>query len=152
MIQATSVNGKYIGFVNIFNEEFEPLIYNPDGINHKNFNEKQVNQLKTSRREIIKPDDMTKEKQAWGMIIPVYENKEKKNRINVFKLLTQGVIYGKKTGIVCTSLKKKEHGKIMEELSLEDKGNTKDEYCNKIAIELYKINRMTILPIYKPII
>jgi hypothetical protein len=84
-------------------------------------------------------------------MIPVYENKEKKNKVNIFKLLTPGVIYGKKTGIVCTSLHKKEHSKFFKDLSLVDTKNTKDTYCNKIAAQLYKIKRMTLLPIYKPV-
>lgn len=151
-IQSTSLSGKYVGFVNIFNEDFEPLIYNADGINHKNLNDKQIQQLKQSRKEIVKPDDMSMEKQAWGMILPIYKDKDKRIKINVFKLLTSGVIYGKKTGIVCTSLKKKEHKKIIDELKLLDEKNTKDTYCNKIAIALYKVNRLSLLPVYKPII
>jgi len=141
---------KYIGFINIFNEEFEPLLYNNDGINHKNFNPKQIEILKSNRKLLIKPDDLTNEILPWGLMIPIYENKEKKNKINIFKLLTPGVIYGKKTGIVCTSLQKKEHSYFFKDLSIEDGKNTKESYCFKIATKLYKINRLTLLPEYKP--
>ena len=142
---------KYIGFVNIFNEEFEPLLYNDDGINHKLLNQKQLQQLISNRKLIEKPDDFTKETKPWGLIIPVFADKEKNTKINVFKLLTAGVIYGKKTGIVCSSLKKEEHNSIFKQLNLYDDGkNKKYSYCNKIAIELYKINRISILPEYKP--
>jgi len=141
---------KYIGFVNIFNEEFEPLLYNQDGINHKSLNPKQLETLKSNRKIIKSPNDLMNETLPWGLMIPVYENKEKKNKINVFKLLTPGIIYGKKTGIVCTSLHKKEHSKFFKDLSLEDIKNTKESYCSKIAAKLYKLNRITLLPVYKP--
>jgi len=141
---------KYIGFVNIFNEEFEPLLYNQDGINHKSLNPKQLETLKSNRKIIKDPNDLMNETLPWGLMIPVYENKEKKNKINVFKLLTPGIIYGKKTGIVCTSLHKKEHSKFFKDLSLQDAKNTKESYCSKIAAKLYKLNRITLLPIYKP--
>ena len=143
-----------MGFVNIFNEDFEPLLYNyDDGINHKSLNLKQTQQLKSNRILIKPPDDFTKETKAWGLIIPTFADKEKKLKINTFKLLTADVIYGKKTGIVCSSLKKADHLTILNDLGLDpnaDKKNTKFTYCNKIAIELYKINRISILPEYKP--
>ena len=142
---------KYIGFVNIYNEEFEPLLYNEDGINHKNFNPKQLDLLKSNRLLVNKPDDLTKETLPWGLVIPIYEDKEKKNKINTFKLLTPGIIYGKKSGIVCSSLKKNEHSKFFKDLSIKDGKNTKESYCFKIASKLYKINRLSLIPDYKPV-
>ena len=143
-------DNKHIGFINIFNEEFEPLLYSPDG-NYKNFTPKLLETLKSNRILKKKPDDLTKETISWGLMIPVFEDKEKKNKINVFKLLTTGVNYGKKTGIVCTSLQKKDHSKIFIEMGLPDtEKNTKESYCFKIAVELYKQNRLTLLPEYKP--
>ena len=145
---------KYLGFINIFNEDFEPLLYNYDNnTNHKSLNQKQLTQLKSNRIFIQKPDDFMKEIKPWGLIIPSFIDKDKKNKINAFKLITPDVIYGKKTGIMCSSLKKSEHLTIFQQLNLnafEDKKNTKFTYCNKIAIELYKINRITIYPEYKP--
>jgi hypothetical protein len=145
-----TTNEKYIGFVNIFNEEFEPLIYNPDGKNHHSFNKKQMEYLISNRNLVKPPEDFTQEKYAWGLVVPVTDPENKKNKINVFKLLTPGIIYGKKTGIVCTSLQKNEHSKILTDLGIEDIKNTKTSYCNKIAIELAKRNRLSILPEYKP--
>lgn len=143
-------DNKHIGFINIFNEKFEPLLYSPDG-NYKNFSVKLLETLKSNRILKKKPDDLTKEIVSWGLIIPVFEDKEKKNKINVFKLLTTGVNYSKKTGIVCTSLQKKDHSKIFTEIGFADtEKNTKDSYCFKIAVELYKLNRLTLLPEYKP--
>jgi len=142
---------KYVGFVNIYNEEFEPLFYNQDG-NHKNFNPKQLDLLKTNRKLIVKPADLSGETLPFGLMIPIYESKEKKNKINVFKLLTPGINYGKKSGIVCTSLQKKEHSKFFKSLDLsEESKNTKESYCFKIASKLHKINRLSLLPDYKPI-
>jgi len=142
---------KYVGFVNIFNEEFEPLIYNEDGINHKNLNIKQLEQLKKNRRLIKKPIDLKMETLPFGLIIPKFIDKEKTNKINVFKILTAGVMTGEKTGMVCQSFKKKDHSKMFKDLGLEDNKNNKETYCNKLAVELYKKNRMILLPEYKPI-
>ncbi len=147
----SNVHDKYIGFVNIFNEDFEPLLYDKEG-NHMSLNQKQLTQLKSNRKYIQKPVDFMKEVKPWGLIIPMVE-KETKIKMNTFKLLTPGVIYGKKTGIVCSSLKKGDHITILKQLNLPlDTGgkNTKFTYCNSIAIELVKINRMTLLPEFKP--
>lgn len=153
-IPSIPTTNKYLGFINIFNEDFEPLLYNyDDGINHKSLNQKQIQQLKSNRILIKPPDDFMKETNAWGLIIPTFADKEKKLKINTFKLLTADVIYGKKTGIVCSSLKKADHLSILTQLGLDpyaDKKNTKFTYCNRIAIELYKINRISLLPEYKP--
>ncbi len=150
-IPLVASSNKYIGFVNIFNEEFEPFIYGDDG-NHKYLNQKQLQQLISNRKLIQKPVDFTKETKPWGLIIPILD-KEKKNKMNIFKLLTTGVIYGKKTGIACSSLKKHEHEEILQQLNIgpnKDGKNTKETYCNAIAIELFKNNRISILPEYKP--
>ena len=40
---------KYIGFINIFNEDFEPLLYNNG--NYKSLTPKQLEQLKSNRKE-----------------------------------------------------------------------------------------------------
>jgi hypothetical protein len=143
-----SVN-KYVGFVNIFNENFEPLLYN-DG-NYKNLNDKQHTQLISNRKQIVIPD-LSKEKLPWGLFIPVYVDKEKKNKINVFKLLTVGNVVGKKTGIVCTSLQKGQHSQLFNDLMLKLDKPTKDTYCKEISNQLYKIGRITLLPVWKPTI
>lgn len=149
-VPSITTNDKYIGFVNIFNEEFEPLIYNPDEKNHHSFNKKQIEQLISNRVLVKPPEDFTQEKYAWGLVVPISVIDDKKNKRNVFKLLTAGVIYGKKTGIVCSSLQKNEHNKILTDLGIIDTKNTKTSYCNKIAVELAKRNRLSILPEYKP--
>lgn len=141
---------KYIGFINIFNEDFEPLLYNNG--NFKSLTPKQLEQLKSNRKEIIIPD-MKKEKMQWGLFVPIFTDKEKKNKNNVFKLLTPGEAYGKKTGIVCTSLHKPQHMKIMEDLKISIVGKyTKEGNCNNIANYLYKMNRITLNPSWKPLI
>ena len=77
IITEKEINGiplinKYIGFINIFNENFEPLIYNEDGINHKNLNSKQLEQLKKNRKLIQKPSDLRNEVMPFGMILPKF--------------------------------------------------------------------------------
>ena len=150
-INGIQLVNKYIGFVNIFNENFEPLIYNEDGINHKNLNTKQLEQLKKNRRLIQKPIDLRNEVIPFGMILPKFIDKEKTNRMNVFKILTPGIMTGEKTGMVCQSFKKNDHSKMFKDLGLKDDKNNKESYCYKIATELYKKNRMVLLPEYKPI-
>ena len=145
----TGINDKYIGFVNIFNDEFEPLIYNNG--NYKSLNPKQLEQLKQNRKNIIIPD-MKKEKLQWGLFIPTFTDKEKKNKKNIFKLLTPGEAFGKKTGIVCTSLHKPQHQKIMTDLKIPPGKYTKENNCLVIATELYKLNRISLYPSWKPLI
>ena len=139
---------KYIGFINIFNDTFEPLLYNNG--DYKTLNPKQKEQLLKNRKYINYPD-MNKEKNLWGLFVPEYtDKKEKKNKHNQFKLLTAGAAIGKKTGIVCTSLHKPQHLKLFQELGLKDEKLTKEKYCLTIANELYKNNRIILNPSWKP--
>ena len=68
----------------------------------------------------------------------------------MFKILTPGTSTGVKTGIVCSSLQKNAHDKIIEDMGIQSKYDTKIENCNYIANELLKINRLTMNPEYKP--
>jgi hypothetical protein len=146
----TGLTDKFIGFVNIFNDEFEPLLYNNG--NYKSLTTKQLEQLKQNRKEIIIPD-MKKEKNHWGLFVPIFADKEKKNKRNVFKILTPGEAFGKKTGIVCTSLHKPQHIKIMDDLKISNTDNksTKEGNCNSIAVHLYKTKRISLNPSWKPL-
>lgn len=145
----TGNNDKYIGFINIFNDDFEPLLYNNG--NYKSLTPKQLEQLKSNRKNIIIPD-MKKEKLQWGLFIPTFTDKDKKNKRNVFKIITPGEAYGKKTGIVCTSLHKPQHQQIMNDLKIPNGKYTKENNCIIIATELYKLNRMSLYPSWKPLI
>jgi len=147
----TGLSDKYIGFINIFNEEFEPLLFNNG--NYKSLTPKQLEQLKSNRKQVIIPD-MKKEKLHWGLIIPIFTDKEKKNKRNIFKILTPGEAFGKKTGIVCTSLHKPQHMKIIDDLKISSTVGkfTKEGNCINIANHLYKINRISLNPPWKPLI
>ena len=140
---------KYIGFINIFNDDFDPLLYNNG--NYKALTPKQFEILKLNRKHIVVPD-MKREKLQWGLFVPIFTDKEKKNKRNAFKLFTPGEAYGKKTGIVCTSLHKPQHRQIITDLNMTDGKFTKDNYCHNIATELYKINRISLNPEWKPLI
>lgn len=140
---------KYIGFINIFNDDFDPLLYNNG--NYKALTPKQFEILKSNRKHIVVPD-MKREKLQWGLFVPIFTDKEKKNKRNAFKLFTPGEAYGKKTGIVCTSLHKPQHRQIISDLNMPDGKFTKDNYCHNIATELYKINRISLNPEWKPLI
>ena len=148
-IPQIGLNDKYIGFINIFNDDFEPLLFNNG--NYKALTPKQLDTLKLNRKHIIIPD-MKREKLHWGLFIPIFADKEKKNKRNAFKLFTPGEAHGKKTGIVCTSLHKPQHRKIINDLKLVDGKFTKENYCLNIATELYRINRISLNPEWKPLI
>jgi hypothetical protein len=140
---------KIIGYIDIFNiDKFDAVIY----INNKyrDLTDRELKELLSVRIEKKIPD-MSKETIDWGLISPVF-NKDDKNTVNIFKLLTAGVSVGKKTGIVCTSLKKNNHVDILKKMGITDDFNTKIGFCNAIAKELFKIDRLTIYPIYKPTI
>ena len=140
---------KYIGYCNIFSSVFEPIIYIDKTF--KDCNDRQKAELISSRTKIIIPD-MAKEELCWGMFVPTIFDKEKNIYKNIFKILSPGSGNGKKTGMNCLSLKKNEHANILKQLRVEDKNNTKIKYCNIISIELLKINRILLLPEYKPTI
>ena len=95
---------------------------------------------------------MTKEELCWGIFVPSIFDKEKNIFKNIFKILSQGTGNGKKTGMNCYSLKKSEHSNILKQLHIEDKNNSKIKYCNIISTELLKIDRILLLPEYKPTI
>jgi hypothetical protein len=148
-IPQLGLTDKYIGFINIFNDDFEPLLYNNG--NYKALTPKQLDILTSNRKHIIVPD-MKREKLQWGLFIPIFTDKEKKNKRNTFKLFTPGEAYGKKTGIVCTSLHKPQHRQIINNLKMTDGKFTKENYCLNIAAELYRINRISLNPEWKPLI
>ena len=148
-IPQIGINDKFIGFINIFNDDFEPLLFNNG--NYKALTPKQLEILKSNRKHIIVPD-MKREKLHWGLFVPIFSDKEKKNKKNTFKLFTPGETHGKKTGIVCTSLHKPQHRTIITALNMPDGKFTKDNYCLNIAAELYRINRISLNPEWKPLI
>lgn len=140
----------YIGYVNIFNTNFEPFLYKEK--KYVKLTRTELDDLINIRNEIKIPENMEKEKLLWGLYTPNILKKNSNIYINQFKLLLNGESVGKKTGIVCTSLKKKEQDEIIKQLGKNDIYNTKLQYCNNISIELLKIGRISLYPIYKPTI
>ena len=143
-----SSTSKYIGYVDIFNiNKFDPIIY----VNQKyrDLTEKESIDLIAIRKHIIIPN-MSKESIVWGMFVPTIIKKGDTVYNNIFKILAAGVSVGKRTGINCNSLQKKEHSNILENMSISNKYDTKVDSCNAIALELLKINRLTLYPEYKP--
>jgi hypothetical protein len=138
---------KYIGYVNIFNTEFEPIVY----VNgrYRDLIDREKEELIANRIKVQRPVNMTGERMSWGMIMPVV-NKKTNVVSNTFKLLTAGSSIGVKTGIVCTSLQKQEQDTILKELGVNQAFETKAEYCHQIAIDLMRKNRLTLFPEYKP--
>ena len=139
---------EYIGYVNIFNIEFEPIIYH-DNI-YRDLIEREKVELISNRRKNDKPVNMDREKLPWGIISPTVDKKQNKTT-NVFKILTSGSSTGNKTGIVCTSLNKKIQEDILKVLG-NDNISDKVSNCKNIALDLYIKKRITIYPEYKPII
>jgi hypothetical protein len=146
-LKSLRLENKYIGYVNIFNTEFEPIIY----INgrYRDLIDREKEELISKRKYITKPVNMTTEKMAWGILSPLLIKKTNTFE-NTFKLLTAGSSVGVKTGIVCTSLQKQAQDNILKELGVNKIYDTKAENCQQIAIQLFKLNRLTIYPEYKP--
>jgi len=145
-----STTAKYLGYVDIFNTaKFDPILF----INQKyrDCTEKELIDLISVRKKLDIPN-MSKESIAWGMFVPTIIKKGETTYNNIFKILAAGSSVGKRTGINCNSLQKKEHSDILEKLSVTDKYDTKVDNCNAIALELLKINRLTLYPEYKPTI
>lgn len=146
-IKSLKLKSKYIGYINIFTNKFEPQIYIDN--KYRDLIKSELDELIANRTKILQPENMSKEKIAWGIIAPLY-NKKTAIYTNQFKLLTIGASTGVKTGIDCNSLQKKAHSEILEQIG--DKNidkNTKIENCNKIALLLYKIGRLSLNPMYK---
>jgi hypothetical protein len=144
----------YIGFVNIFNSinDFDVIIYNKNDDKYRDANEKEKMELiKNRTKNPTIPINMSTEKMAWGAFFPK-NVKDSTEKINVFKIFTPGHSVGKKTGIDCTSVKKNDHIKIIEDLGNMYKDGTKIQNCITIANELMEKGRMTLLPSYIPTI
>lgn len=142
---------EYIGYINIFNikNNLDVILYNSIDKKYRDANENEKKDLIKSRIKKDDIPDMSKETLPWGLFVPKKHNDV---IINVFKILTSGESAGKKTGMNCISLKKQEHNKIFDELNIKIEENTKIFNCSSIANALYFINRMTLLPYYKPIL
>ena len=144
---------KYIGYFDIFSEKTQDIIlYDNDKYKTLTTIDKDYITIVSKRKEIVIPD-MQKEKISIGLILP---KQDKKGTTNQFKILTSGKAYGKKTGIVCESLLKPDQDIIVDEykIILENDGKkiTKDKKCKTIAENMMKINRLFILPYYKPLV
>jgi hypothetical protein len=139
---------RYIGYVNIYNNAFEPVIY-VDG-RYRDLVDREMDELMSKRRRVVKPTNMAQEKTSWGMIVPILDKKSGVYS-NVFKVLTTGSSVGVKTGMVCTSLKKPIQDNIMQELGMDNKVSTKADNCHQIAMQMYSIGRISLNPEYKPV-
>lgn len=143
----TLSQNEYIGYVNIFNTSFEPLLY--ENSQYRDLTDREQSTLLKNRRHVTKPDNMLKEDKSWGMILPVFSKKDNVYN-NVFKLLVAGPGIGLKTGMDCLSLQKKKQEEILQEMGVTEKFSTKLINCKEIALNLMKNKRMILLPEYKP--
>ena len=143
-------SSKYIGYVNIFNEDFEGMLYNPDTKTYKDLTRIQKAEL-INNRTIIEIPNMNNELSEWGLYVPTSLDKNDTNKNNVFKILTAGISHGKKTGFSCTSMKKDEQSRILNNLlkTKEINKNTKKTFCISIATGLLNLDRLTLYPMYK---
>lgn len=139
---------EYVGFVDIFDVDFKPLLLS-DKNTYRDLTSNELSVLMKNRKLISKPDDMSKETNTWGTIMPILDKKNKTIK-NVFKLFLSGPSRGLKTGIECSSLLKKNQEQILQENGITEKYDTKQQNCKQIAIQLMKNNRMILYPIYKP--
>jgi len=154
----------YIGYVNIYdlnNKEnsFDKLDINLHIKGTNNFNmdisKKEREEFAKYRKKIQTiPEDMTQEDKPWGIIEPT---KSKSIVINKFKIFSTDPIVGKgkKTGRVCDTYNKEtEHMKFYNQINNTniDKNNFKNKkvFCSYICNKLMDINKLILLPLYKP--
>ena len=139
----TSTNNPYIGYVNIYNDKFEPIMFS-DG-KYRDFTDKETNELISNRIKRMDMPDMTNETMPWGIIMPPAKGKTK----NLFKIFTPGKGNGIKTGRECSSMDKATHDELLKQLK-NNKTGTKVENCKNILMSLIHHKRMTINPEYVP--
>lgn len=155
-------DNEYIGYINIFDidnkdNSIEKLDIN---LHIKGTDTYNLGVTKRERDEFAKsrikkigvPEDMTLEVIPWGIIEP---HKMKENIVNKFKIFSIDKIIGKgkKTGRVCDTFQDKDHKEIIKQIDSTNPGikmKNKKLYCSYIANELHNINRLVLLPYYKP--
>ena len=146
-----SSNIEYIGYFDIFNIDSDINIYNFETDRYKSLSKRDGEYITIiSNRKEIKIPDMQKEKISSGIIFP---KKDKKECINKFKILSSGTSYGKKTGIVCETLLKPDQDIILNEYNINiTLKKNKSERCKIIAENMLKVDKLYLLPYFKPII
>lgn len=137
-----NVDSKYIGYVNIYNDKFEPILYTNG--KYRDLTDKEINQLISNR--ILRPQmpNMNTETIPWGMIVF-----SEKNNKNIFKIFTTGKGNGIKTGRECSSMDKHTHNSLLKQLNQKEDGS-KQENCILLLKTLIKMKRLTMNPIYIP--
>lgn len=155
-------DNEYIGYINIFDidnkdNSIEKLDIN---LHVKGTDTYNLGVTKRERDEFAKsrvkkdgvPEDMTLETIPWGIIEP---HKMKENIVNKFKIFSidQIIGKGKKTGRVCDTFQDKDHKEFIKQIDSANpdiKMKNKKLYCSHIANKLHNINRLVLLPYYKP--
>jgi hypothetical protein len=155
-------DNEYIGYINIFDidnkdNSIEKLDIN---LHVKGTDTYNLGVTKRERDEFAKsrvkkdgvPEDMTLEVIPWGIIEP---HKMKENIVNKFKIFSidQIIGKGKKTGRVCDTFQDKDHKEFIKQIDSANpdiKMKNKKLYCSHIANKLHNINRLVLLPYYKP--
>lgn len=138
-------NNKYIGYIDIFNKDLKGYIYNKENSSYRDLTENEIETLKKVRKEQPNVPNMSREKQPWGIIIPI--KKKNNSVVNTFKILSVG---DGVTGMDCLSFSLTQHEKILNDLNNKEFKKNKNENCKNISLQLMKLNRLTTFPLYKP--
>jgi hypothetical protein len=138
----TSINNQsnYIGYVNIYNNDYEPIVYVNNG--YRDVTEREMKQLMSNRKERKLMTNVVNENLPWGVISP----EQKKNK---FKIFTPGKGKGVKTGRECSTFEKDILESLLKLLNNDKRGN-KNENCNFILNSLIEMGRININPLYIP--
>lgn len=140
---STKNTNDYIGYVNIYNNDFEPILY-IDG-KYRNLTDKESNELISNRVLRTEIPNMEIETKPWGFIaLP-----GKKGKKNIFKIFTPGKGNGIKTGRECSTLEKATQESLLLLMNNNTKG-TKIENCNNLLKLLISSKRITMNPKYIP--
>jgi len=139
-INSSNILNKYIGFVNIFNTEFEPIIFQNNI--YRDITDKEMKELLSNRTKRNDIPNMTQEGLPWGFITPTKKG-------NKFKIFTPGKGKGVKTGRECITLEKDIQDELLRLMGVNEFG-TKFENCHKLLEILIDTKRITMNPTYIP--
>ena len=141
-------DGKYIGYVNIFNtKQFQITLYDPKTKAYRDPSDLEIRQIKSNRIEFQKPVQKT-----YGMLMP-RENKKNPSEPmrNELKIVSTGPNAGK--GAECSTKKRNEIDDLLNlfEIKLNKKETAiKSSVCFTLGVEMFRKGALLLYPEWKP--
>lgn len=140
----------YIGFIDIFDSsKFSVILYDYEREMFRDATDNEVDVLKKNRVEQKKPDNND---MLYATMEPhKYSKKPNVPMNNDVKIWLTGAAARSRKGVVCESLRKNDTMKFLQDMHVHvEQGNTKEQICFSLAVELLKNKRLFLLPNFKP--